>query len=43
MREMNKDACDINLGIMKYSSAAMPQVSLGMSGPLIFTLIGHKC
>ena len=29
VREMNKDACDINLGFMKYSSAAMPQVTLG--------------
>ena len=29
VREMNKDSCDINLGFMKYSSAAMPQVSLG--------------
>lgn len=30
VREMNKDACDINLGFMKYSSAAMTQVTLGM-------------
>lgn len=29
VREMNKDACDINLGFMKYSSAAMTQVTLG--------------
>ncbi|XP_060566778.1 uncharacterized protein LOC132725621 isoform X26 [Ruditapes philippinarum] len=30
VREMNKDSCDVNIGFLKYSSAAMVQVNLGM-------------
>jgi hypothetical protein len=29
VREMNKDSCDVNIGFLKYSSAAMVQVNLG--------------